>query len=216
DTVTLTLRDGDETLPGVATATLAVRVVSVNDAPVLTAPSRVALVREGADHVLYACEGLDVADVDAGAGALTVSIQAGGGGRVSLDRRVELAFEEGTGEADARMRFRGQLQHVSLALRSFRYHAALPRTGRDEVVVRVTDNGAPSLSDEAVVTVQLRHVNKAPVVPGGQVREVEENSPAGTLVGVQVFAWDPDAGEVMTFSIVGGDGEHKFTIHPAT
>ncbi|MFN3440683.1 MAG: cadherin repeat domain-containing protein, partial [Acidovorax sp.] len=78
------------------------------------------------------------------------------------------------------------------------------------------DNGAPSLSDEAVVTVQLRHVNKAPVVPGGQVREVEENSPAGTLVGVQVFAWDPDAGDVMTFSIVGGDGAGIFSIHPAT
>ena len=70
------------------------------------------------------------------------------------------------------------------------------------VSVEVTD--PEGLSATAVATIGLPGVNEAPVV-SDQTFSVNENSPSGTGVG-SVAASDPDAGDTVTFSLVGGTG----------
>ncbi|MFN4352919.1 MAG: hypothetical protein ACK4F6_19145, partial [Hylemonella sp.] len=69
------------------------------------------------------------------------------------------------------------------------------------VHVRATDQDG--LHGTAEVTVRLIDVNEPPTVPAGQVVSVAERSEVGTSVGLPVVAHDPDAGDVLSFSIRG-------------
>jgi hypothetical protein len=80
--------------------------------------------------------------------------------------------------------------------------------------VTVTDNGMPSgpqLSGWGLVTVNVLDVNEAPIFKA-QTRAVNENSASGVKVGAVLEASDVDAGDVVTFKIVGGADASKFTI----
>ena len=66
-----------------------------------------------------------------------------------------------------------------------------------------TDDGAPPLSDAATVTIRLGDENEAPVAPD-RTFELSEAAPLGWAVGM-VAASDPDAGQTITFAIVGGN-----------
>ena len=57
-------------------------------------------------------------------------------------------------------------------------------------------------------------MNEAPSLGAGQF-DVQENSPAGTVVG-GVAGSDPDAGEALTYSIVGGNTSGAFQIDANT
>jgi Raf kinase inhibitor-like YbhB/YbcL family protein len=78
--------------------------------------------------------------------------------------------------------------------------------------VLVTDNGTPSLSTPATVTIGVNDVNDAPVI-GNQSFAVDENSPVGTVVGT-VVASDADAGQTLTYAIIGGNTGDDFAIDP--
>lgn len=82
------------------------------------------------------------------------------------------------------------------------------------LTVQVTDNGSPALSSTAVVTVNLTDVNEQPVIAPQQF-VVQENANAGTAVGT-VVASDPDAGQTLTYAIIGGNTGTAFTINSAT
>jgi putative intracellular protease/amidase len=56
--------------------------------------------------------------------------------------------------------------------------------------------------------------NQVPSMAGGLFL-LEENSPAGTLVGLAA-ATDPDAGQSVVYSIVGGNAGNAFAIDPAS
>ena len=82
------------------------------------------------------------------------------------------------------------------------------------LVVRVADNGSPSLSASATVTVSVTNVNEAPqLLP--QSFSLPESSPNGTTVGT-VVASDPDAGQTFTWSIVSGNTNTAFAINAST
>lgn len=83
-----------------------------------------------------------------------------------------------------------------------------------ELTVRVTDSGDPALSSEAIVTVNVVNVNEAPSLPGAAL-VLAENSAVGTAVG-QVIGADEDAGQTLTYSIVGGNAGGAFAINAAT
>ena len=51
-----------------------------------------------------------------------------------------------------------------------------------------------------------------PVMPVGEVREVTENSPTDTSIGGAIRAFDPDAGNTVTYQITGGDDGGLFRI----
>lgn len=57
-------------------------------------------------------------------------------------------------------------------------------------------------------------VNHPPVIQN-QTFSVPENSAVNTVVG-QVIATDPDAGDVLTYSITGGNEANNFSINPTT
>lgn len=76
--------------------------------------------------------------------------------------------------------------------------------------VQVFDNGFPTQSTTAPVTIRVIDFNEAPVVPPG-VEFVDENSPAGTVV-VNVGATDPNPGQTLTYAITDGNVGGAFSI----
>ena len=82
------------------------------------------------------------------------------------------------------------------------------------LIVKVQDNGSVALSSQASVTINLVNVNEAPVVTN-QLFIINENSPNGTLVGT-VIASDPDAGQVLAYSILSGNVTNDFVINATT
>jgi len=80
--------------------------------------------------------------------------------------------------------------------------------------VKVQDNGTPSLSSQATVTVNLTNVNEAPVI-ANQTFSIAENSANGTAVAT-VVASDPDAGQTLTYSILSGNTSGAFALNTST
>ncbi len=95
------------------------------------------------------------------------------------------------------------------------------------LTVRVTDNGAPALSDDATVTITLINVNEAPIV-GNETYQTVGNTQlivaASTAVAApRIFVVgnllsndsDPDAGDTLQCSLDGNPGGAVITVTPA-
>ena len=80
------------------------------------------------------------------------------------------------------------------------------------LLVRVTDKGG--LSDSAKIKVDILNVNESPVIANSNLL-IAENSPVGSVVGT-LTATDPDAGDVLTYSISSGNGSGMFAIDVPT
>ncbi|HPJ61258.1 MAG TPA: cadherin domain-containing protein, partial [Lentimicrobium sp.] len=80
--------------------------------------------------------------------------------------------------------------------------------------VQVTDNGSSPLSSQALITVNLTDVNEPPVI-NNQAFSIPEQSVNGTLVG-NVIATDPDNGQTISYSIVGGNTSNAFSINASS
>jgi len=73
------------------------------------------------------------------------------------------------------------------------------------VRIRVTDDGAPSLSNEATFTIAVTNVNEAPTDVSLSNASIREQLAVGTTVGT-FAATDADAGDTFSYSLVSGDG----------
>jgi len=82
------------------------------------------------------------------------------------------------------------------------------------LVVKVQDNGTGNLSSQATVTVAIQNVNEKPVI-ADQTISVNTNTANGTVIKA-ITASDPDAGQVLTWSIVSGNTDNAFSISPST
>ena len=82
------------------------------------------------------------------------------------------------------------------------------------LTVQVTDNGTPTLSGNATVTINLTDVNDPPVVNAATF-SLPENSANSTAAGTVTFT-DPDAGQTHTFAITAGNTGNAFTINTTT
>jgi VCBS repeat-containing protein len=80
------------------------------------------------------------------------------------------------------------------------------------LTVQVSDNGSPSLSSSAQITIHVTDVNEAPTIAGGQTFSLVENSPVNTLVGT-VVASDADTNDIRTYEIVSGNSSGTFAIN---
>lgn len=69
-------------------------------------------------------------------------------------------------------------------------------------------------SDSAVITINLSNVNEAPLI-GPASGSIWENLALGAALGVPNTG-DPDAGDTRTISIVSGNTDGAFGIHPTT
>ncbi|KAF5055937.1 Cadherin domain protein [anaerobic digester metagenome] len=81
-----------------------------------------------------------------------------------------------------------------------------------QLVVTVSDNGIPSMSAQAVVTIRLDNVNEPPVL-NPQSFFIEESLPNGQFVGT-VEAFDPESGSNLHFEIISGNTGSAFRLHP--
>ena len=82
-----------------------------------------------------------------------------------------------------------------------------------EVTVSVRDSKDPSGNTDTAtdatitVTITVTNVNEPPEFPSTETgaRQVDENTAAGQNIGAPFSATDPDAGETLTYSLVGTD-----------
>ncbi len=84
----------------------------------------------------------------------------------------------------------------------------------DKIVLTQDANFTPSGSGPAESSREGVDQNHPPTIDD-QSFQIDENSPAGTLVGT-VQATDPDSGDTVTFEIVGGNTQEAFLIDYAT
>jgi hypothetical protein len=82
------------------------------------------------------------------------------------------------------------------------------------LTVTATEVGNPLAFDSETITVNLNDLNEAPFL-GSRSFAVSENRPVGYVVGT-VTAFDQDAGQTLSYSIVGGDPQGIFAINAAT
>jgi len=75
--------------------------------------------------------------------------------------------------------------------------------------VIVTDNGLPSQQFTKNLTIHVRNVNDAPRQVSISNFTVYENQPVDTLIG-HLTARDEDVGQILTFSLIGGDMSHFY------
>jgi len=84
------------------------------------------------------------------------------------------------------------------------------------LIVRITDNGQPSLWSEAMITINVTAppANQSPVI-ANQSFSANENVPNGTQIGV-IVATDPDQGQTLTYSIISGNSNNAFFLNSIT
>jgi len=80
--------------------------------------------------------------------------------------------------------------------------------------ITATDSGNPALSYMESFTITVNDINEPPVVDD-QAFSVDENSPNDTVVGL-VAASNPDIGDSITYTIIGGDPSGAFAINSNT
>lgn len=85
------------------------------------------------------------------------------------------------------------------------------------LVVQVTDNAENPMSAHANITIislKIVAINRQPVAQNLTV-EIEGNFAVNDLIG-KILASDPDAGQLLTYTITGGNQEGLFKINPET
>ncbi len=191
---------------------------SVNDPPVVNAPAGISVAE---DTPLIFSLGLGnaivLADPDAGAGVIELSLSASNGS-LSLARTNNLVFLVGTGFNDGQILVRGTLTDLNAAIDGLVYLPNLNFNGAAIINATLSDLGSTgsgaSLSISRSIGVTVNPVNDAPIdllrVPA---LAIAENSPPGTGAGT-VVAVDPDDTGGFTFSLVDGAGH--FTIDPVS
>ncbi len=197
----ITDNDGDH-----ASATLAVSVTAVNDAPVNAVPGA-QTVAEDAVLVFGAGKLISVADTDANGGneKITLSVQHG---------TLNLATEAGltvTGDGTGQVVLTGDLAHLNAALNGLSYKGAQDFNGNDTLTITTNDQGntgsGGAQSDTDTIALTVTAVNDAPVntVPGAQT--VAEDTALVFGAGKLISIADTDANggnEKITLSVQHG------------
>lgn len=78
-----------------------------------------------------------------------------------------------------------------------------------QITVIVNDNGFPSEHFIKNLTINVRNINDSPRQISISNFTIYENQPADTLIGY-FMAKDEDIGQILTFSLAGGDMSHFY------
>ncbi len=206
--ITLVLKDNGGTTGGgqdtSAPQTFNVNVTAVNDAPVNSVPVSQTTPRQ-TPLVFTGPNGFSVADVDAGANPVKLTLSATQG-TLTLGGTTGLTFVGGDGTDDAAMSFNGTLSNVNAALNGMTFKPAQGFTGAASVQLATDDQGntgsGGAKTDTDTVSVSVS------VVSGGQLLLFGPNSEpfegAGTVtfrVGRSFGAADATS---VSFATTGG------------
>jgi VCBS repeat-containing protein len=175
-----------------------ISVSAVNDAPVLTLPGTQTRLED--DPSPLEITGTSLSDVDAGSGALQVTLTALGTGATNTAGTISIASSGGvtvTGNNSNSVTLVGTLTDLNNALSRFNYQNRLNINGTDRIVVSVSDRGntgsGGARSDTRTLTVNIDAVNDAPVltISGNTTRPAVEDT-LTSISGITVS--DVDAG----------------------
>ena len=185
------------------TKSVAITVVAVNDAPVLTVPGAQSV----NEDTLLSITGISVADVDAATGAVKITMSVANG-RLTLAQITGLTFTVGDGTSDAAMTFTGTVGNVNLALARVDYLGNANYAGADSLSVSVDDQAntgsGGAKTDSRSIAITVAAVNDAPVltVPGAQTVNEDTLLP---ITGISVADVDAATGAVkITMSVASG------------
>ena len=166
-------------------ATVTINITNANDAPTV-APATFSIAENSANG---APVGAVAATDPEGSTNLTYAITGGNVGNA-------FAMNANTGQITVN----GSLDFETLASYS--------------LTVSVTDDGNPTASGQATITINLTNVNETPTVTPATL-SIAESATAGTVVGTAA-ASDPDAATTLTYAITAGNTGNAFAIDPAT
>ena len=100
--------------------------------------------------------------------------------------------------------------------RTITYEPNADYNGADAFTYQVRDNGSPSLSSTASVSVEVDAVNDPPTFRESMpARSVSESAEAGDKVGAPVTATDVDENDTLTYSLSGTEASF-FDIDPGS
>lgn len=206
--VQVTVDDGNG---NTAVQDISVTVTNQNDAPSAT----ISITAYGFDEDDPAkpLVGLSIADVDAGAGILEVTLSVNDGD-LTLVTTTGLSFTGGA-NGSSTITFQGTLTDLNNALGSVTYQPDSAYAGTDTLTLFVDDlgnTGGPSLTDFDTASIVVTAVNAAPIITsdgGGATASlnVQENTTAVTTV----TSTDADL-DTATYSVSGGSDSTLFNI----
>jgi hypothetical protein len=127
-----------------ASGSIALTIDAINDPPILSIASPIQTINEDTTRVFSSGNGnlISISDVDAGTGALQVTLTATNG-TLTLSRITGLTFSTGDGTADAGMVFTGTLSAINAALAGMSF-APVPTSTASHRQVDVDDQGTPA------------------------------------------------------------------------
>ncbi|HZW04020.1 MAG TPA: Ig-like domain-containing protein [Anaerolineaceae bacterium] len=164
--------DGDAYSPAAA---LSIDVAAVNDAPQISCAG--ACAQSGAEDADLVLTGLSVADVDAGDGALTVTLTVQYG---TLSAPAGLPGGSAAGSGTTTLTLSGPLSAINtgFASGSVLYRGDLDFNGSDTLTVGVNDNGATGAggaqTDDTTVPLTLTAINDAPASADSAITLAED------------------------------------------
>ncbi|MDB5804566.1 MAG: hypothetical protein JWN73_1888 [Betaproteobacteria bacterium] len=194
--------------------TMTVNVSPVNDPPQLGLPSAQSTASNTA-KVFSTAGGnaISVADVDAGGGALSLTLTVANG-TLTLSGTAGLAFSVGSGSADTTMTFSGTLVALNVALDGMRYDPNPGYSGSTTLSAQVNDLGnsgsGGARADSGNVVINVSFVNSAPVISGSNnLQTILEDAAtnAGTAVSALIngHVTDIDTGAVNGIAVTAVD-----------
>ncbi|MFN8122184.1 MAG: right-handed parallel beta-helix repeat-containing protein [Thermoleophilia bacterium] len=189
----------------------AVTAVAGNDPPVNTVPASQTIAEDA--PLVFTAGGpleLSVADPDAGAGAMDVTLTATNG-TLTLSGTAGLTFSTGDGTADAAMRFTGTLAAVNAAFNGAQFIPTLGYAGPASLQIATDDQGNTGvggpLTDTDTLAITVNAQNDPPLHTMPPAQTVAEDTPLilGGASAIQVA--DPDAGgAAVRVTLTGGNG----------
>ncbi len=180
------------------TDNLVINVTAVNDAPVNTVPGPQSVGQNGS--LVFStgnANRISVADVDAAAGNVTVTL-TGTNGTVTLATTAGLVSVSGDGTATVAMT--GTLTTVNAAMNGMTFAPTANFTGAASLQIVTNDNGftgaGGALSDTDSVAITVQAMNQPPVntVPGPQTIAEDGILTFSSGGGNAISISDPDAG----------------------
>ncbi|WP_421658339.1 Ig-like domain-containing protein [Leptothermofonsia sp. ETS-13] len=193
DTINLSVNDNGNTGSGIPLSdsqVIAVNVLGVNNAPVITVP----LAPSTNAGVNLAIAGISINDPDAGSGLLRVTIAAANG--VLSIPTENLTFSQGDGMLDSRITFAGSLSAINTALAGLVYRSNPNFTGFETISISVNDQGSSGigtpLSDTRTLFVNVGGAVNNPPIANPDTYSVLRNTTLN-VSGTGVLGNDSDS-----------------------
>ncbi|HZV53953.1 MAG TPA: tandem-95 repeat protein, partial [Rhodocyclaceae bacterium] len=186
---------------GANAVTLNTTVTPVNDAPVNTVPGAQSTNEDTALYFNAGINQISIADIDAGASAVRVTLTATNG-TIILNGTTGLTFSVGDGVADATMTFTGTVTNINSALNGMMFTPTSNYFGAASLQIVTNDQGNTG-SGGALSATDVIGITVNPVADTPSVTNATTNEDTQTTSGLVISRAVADGAEVTHFKITG-------------